>query len=180
MAEIAELTEHLRAIIGSAVSQIGLVVWPDRDALEETDVRLYLEMTSADGSTLSAVVATESDGQTPSIEFVQLSDGLPFSELESRKSMWSRDDFWQSQKVFSPELFLVTPDSESDLSKVCFQSVSQVFLVCFGDDETTITGVVLEVENGQRVWSVPSAYGNAVMSDVPDDWWPSPVVLRSV
>lgn len=180
MAEVAELAERVRSVVGAKVNRIGLLVWPDSDAPEETNVRLYLELRTPDGIAVDVVMGTDSDGQTPSIEFTHVDGGVPFSALELRKSEWSKDDFWKSQESFSPELFLIPSDSNSPLSIVCGQSVARGFLVCFTNSEETATGIVLELENGQRVWSVPSAYGNAVKCEVADDWWPDPVTLRDV
>ena len=180
MAEIAELSQKMRFVVGAKVNRIGLLIWPDSDASEYMNSNIYLELMTADGIAVDVVLGTDSDGQTPSVEFRHVDGGVPFSALELRKSEWCKDEFWESQQSFSPELFVISSDSDSPLSIVCGQSVARGFLVCFKDSEDTATGIVLELGNGRRVWSVPSAYGNAVKCEVADDWWPSPVTLRDI
>jgi hypothetical protein len=180
MAEVEKFVEQIRSVVGAKINQLGLLIWPNSGAPEETDTRLYIELTTPNGVSIDVVIGTDSDGQTPSIDFKHIDGGEPLSTLALRKNEWCRDDFWKSQKLFSPELFFIPPDSDNPLSTVLGQSVTRGFLVCFADSEETATGIVIELEYGQRVWSVPSAYGNAVKCEVADDWWPAPITLRNV
>jgi hypothetical protein len=181
MREMKRLKVILGSLVGAKARRLGLYIWPDANAPDDTDVRLYLGLTSKTGIAINVTIGTDEDGQTPCIEFAHVDgSGVLLSALETRRKVWSRDEFWQSQASFRSELFLISPDSDCFLARVCDQLVTRMFLVCFVDAPDIATGVVLELENGDRVWSVPSTYGNAVKSKVPDDWWPSPVILRDV
>lgn len=172
------LAAGLRLIAGCTVDRIGLLVWPDEGALEEADVCLYLELICSGEDRIDVAIGTSSDGQTPVLNFDHVDAGKPLSELGNRRREWASDGFWESQNSYSSELFFAAADTDCKLSVFCAQKILRVFVVCFADNDELPTGIVLEFENGSRLWSVPSNYGNAVKTEVPDDWWPAPVRLR--
>jgi len=139
-----------------------------------------LELGRLGEAAIDVVIGTSSDGQTPTVEFEHVDGGRPLSELENRRLEWARDGFWESKAFASSELFFASPGAHCDLCTFCGQEILHVFVVRFAHDDNVPTGVVLEIENGSRLWSIPSAYGNSVKTEMPDDWWPDPIRLCRV
>ena len=170
----------LLSLRGSTVVQVGLRIWPDERAPEETDVRLYLELQGPDGATRSVEFGTSADGQTPTIEiFERVADGLPLNVLSDRKREWAKPQFWNSQANVIEELFLVSPEDDNALSTIVGTPLVRADLLCFADDADAVTGVRLEFSSGIEVWSCPGAYGYVVSTTNPKNW-PSPVVPQPV
>jgi hypothetical protein len=165
---------------GSTVVQVGLRIWPDERAPEETDVRLYLELRGPDRATRAVEFGMSADGQTPTIEIcARVADGLPLSVLSDRKREWTKPHFWNSQATFNAELFLVSPEDDNALSTIVGTPLVRADLLCFADDADAVIGVRLEFSSGIEVWSCPGAYGYVVSTTNPKNW-PSPVVLQPV
>lgn len=169
---------ELARLAGATITRVGLLVWPG--ALGETDVRLYLDLARAGCECASVQLRTGADGQTPALEFGYIRGGIPIATLPDRRTAWAKDEHWSSLDLYSHELFVITPEASSQLGVLCGQEISTVYVVCFADDVTVTTGLCLECQNGLRVWSIPGSYGNVVTVNVPDNWWPDPVVLIPV
>jgi len=180
MSEAHDLPQQLRTLVGSTVQQIGLWLLPDPDGPDETDVLLYIECQMTDSTVLNFVVGTAPDGQTPELDSIRLDGGQPLSALKERLAVWrsSRIGLSDSQ---SRELFLASRGSCDELSAMCGDHITAVYLVCFDGEPTMFTGIVFEFGSGRRLWSVPGSYGNAIRYDeVSEDYWPAPVVLAPV
>jgi hypothetical protein len=174
------LRSELARLAGTTITRVGLLVWPAASAPDETDVRLYLDLASAGRECASVQLRTGADGQTPELEFGYIPGGIPIAALPGCRLAWGKDTFWTSHDSYSHELFVITPEASSELRVLCGQQILIVNLVCFADDVTATTGLCLECQNGLCVWSIPGSFGNVVTMNVPDNWWPDPIVLIPV
>ena len=176
MTDADQLKMNLRLIIGATVTRVGLLIWPDGNGLEDTDVRLYLELRRTNGNDIAIIFRTSPDGQTPSLEWTRIPDGIPLSDLKNRQQVWSNDTFWTSQPFYSHELFLISPGCDEPLAAVNGQQIIAVFVICFAGDEQLATGIHLRFGNGTEVLTVPGSSGSQVITDSTRLCWPESVV----
>jgi len=165
----------LRLIIGGRVRRLGLLVWPDSDGLDNTDVQLHLQIDCMDGIHREITCRTDSDGQTLKVESEHWQDGLPLSKLEERTKIWSSPEFWNGPSGQAYELFDVTSDRSFGIGQGSV--VTEVNLVKFADDQSDPTGVVIEFDSGTRLWSAPAAHGNQVSVNPQKFVWPAEIEL---
>ncbi len=176
MIDAEQLKMNLRVIIGATVTRVGLLVWPAGNGLDDTDVRLYLELRRTDGNEIAIIFRTSPDGQTPALEWMRIPDGIPLSDLKSRQDVWSNDAFWTSQPFYSHELFLVSSGCDEPLAAVNDQRIIAVFVICFAGDEQLAAGIRLRFGDGTEVWTVPGRSGSQVIADSTRLCWPDPIV----
>lgn len=176
MTDAERLKLSLQRLIGATVARVGLLTWPDPDAPTETDVCLYLELRRTNENDIAVIFGTSPDGQTPSLDWTRLPDGIPLSELISRKQVWGSDAFWKVRQSYSWELFVVSPKCDNPLASVNGQQIASVTIICFAGEEQHATGIHLRFGNGTDVWSIPGSSGNQVTTDSTRLCWPAAVV----
>jgi len=180
MEQYFKLKNELLKLLGLKICKIGIVVWPDSDGLEETDVKLYIEFLIPQDENIGVLFGTSEDGQTPSLEFSILKNGIPFSSYETMRKEWNVPNYIESQASISRVLFSFSLENKDELASVIGENLSQVYLVTRAESVSDVTGVVLDFTNGKRVWSAPATYGNKVSMNIDDYWWSGIIKLRPI
>jgi len=178
MGKVAQITQFLRMLLGVRITQVGILVWPDEAGVDETDVRLHLAGIGINDERMELTIGTGSDGQTPMVEMESWPERLsfPLEELQKRKAVWSQKDFWSNEATHAYELFYSQHGERSELSGFLDQVISKVFILVFASDQSLPTGVSIEFAGGQKIWSIPSAYGNRVTTTIEKGEFPEEVV----
>ena len=178
MDKVDHIAQSLKILLGARLQQLGLLVWPNESGLDETDVRLHLAWTGADGEAKELTIGTGSDGQTPIIELEKWPDSLsfPLTSLSKRRYVWSEADFWSDEAPHAYELFYTQPDKRSDFNEFLGLQILRIFILVFASDRKAPTGVCIELAGGRRIWSTPSAYGNRISTSLKREEFPDEII----
>lgn len=170
--------DDVPAIVGGRVRRLGILVWPDPDDINTTDVQLHLEVDCIDGICREMTCRTDPDGQTLRIDQERWPAGLPFSKLQERMTEWSSPEFWNRSSGHAYELFETANERTFGIGRG--STITAVHLVKFADDQGNPTGVVIEFDSQIRLWSGPSANGNSVRTNPEDFDWPAEIEITPV
>jgi len=170
------LRETAAFLVGAQVRRLGLLVWPDPKGLQETDVRLHLDVEFVGVGQNEFTCRTDPDGQTPDIDMERWPVGIPFSRFNQRQRIWATDQFWKSPS-FTYELFETAEEQALGVGVGAF--ITSAYIVKFVDDVPT--GLVFEFDNGVQIWSAPSGpTGNGIGRKADDFCWPAKIELEKL
>lgn len=113
--------------------------------------------------------STASDGQTPQVEFEEWAEGIPYSKLDDRLKIWATNEFWDSPNGQAYELFETGEERVLGVGKNSL--ITSIFVVRFAEGNPDPTGIVIEFDNKNQVWSGPSSLtGNFVSAERNGAW----------
>jgi hypothetical protein len=161
----------LRSLIGSQVTRVAILVFPDTDGISEADVQLLLQCLRIDGSVIWVSFGTDSDGQSPIVTTEDLSDYRQGARLNERLERWRVDP----SEVTGYELFDLPEDHPCHIESG--DLIENIAIIRLSDREASETGIIIRMANGKMLYSAPGGSGNSIGIELADFVWPYQVHL---
>ncbi len=170
MMSFTALVAFSKTLIHAHINAGVLLIWPDHDAPDETDVQLNLSLTTSSAQAMAVTFSTDADGQTPCLEHETVEATYLYSAFPVRLAAWRTDVFWENMTTYGHECFDIQ-DAEK-FSGIIGANILEIDV--FAYEEQCIkrpTGLRIQCSSGKEIWSVPGAYGNSVLTNFsPDDF----------